>query len=163
MTLLWSGRAPVAPVVLPPQNGPTVPPQPQGHGKSDRLPEGLPIWARPPTGNPFVAYPGAIRAVPGMPDENLVLNALRQRGVTEPEITAAAVDPEKMRRLIDQNFGHDAQVRDAESAKLPGTPGENQNTAAAAQAPSWGDIASDVGRSRRNGARQRADAAPDRP
>jgi hypothetical protein len=134
-------------VVLPPQNGPTAPPQPQGHGKSDPLPEGLPIWARPPTGNPFVAYPGAVQAVPGRFDENLILNALRQRGVPESDLYAAAVDPEEMQRLIEQNFGHDAQVRDAESAKPPGTPGDDQKAAAAAQTPSWGDIASDVGRS----------------
>jgi hypothetical protein len=65
---LWSGCTPVAPVVSPPQDGPTAPPEPQGHGKSDRLPEGVPIWARPPRGNPFVASPGAVRGVPGPAD-----------------------------------------------------------------------------------------------
>jgi hypothetical protein len=58
---LWSGGAATAPVVLPPA-GPAVPEQ---HGKGDRLPAGLPDWARAPTGNPFATAPGGVQGVPG--------------------------------------------------------------------------------------------------
>jgi len=125
---LWSGRAPAAPVVLPPQDAPTAPPEPEGHGKSDRLPAGVPIWARPPRGNPFEAYRGAIRGVPGMTDQNLTVSALRMRGVPEPDIAAAVGNPNKMKQLINQNFG-------------PGSAGTRSALPSAAAAPIGDDRA----------------------
>jgi hypothetical protein len=96
---------PAAPVVPPPRDGPTAPPHPEGNGKSDRIPEGVPIWARSPTGNPFVAYRSCVRGGPGLTDQNLTVNALRNRGVPEADIAAAAGNPELMKQLINQNFG----------------------------------------------------------
>jgi hypothetical protein len=112
---LWSGRAPAAPVVLPPRDGPTAPAQPQGHGKSDLLPAGAPIWARPPTGNPFAAYPGGVRGAPGLTDQNLTAHALRMKGVPDADIATAIGNPERMKQLIYQTFG-------AGSANAPATP-----------------------------------------
>jgi hypothetical protein len=54
---LWSGRVPAEPLVLAPQQ----------HGKSDRLPAGLPSWASAPGGNPFATASGSVQGVPARP------------------------------------------------------------------------------------------------
>jgi len=116
---LWSGRTPAAPLVLPPQTDGDAPDQLQAHGKSDRLPAGLPGWARRPTGNPFVAYQGAVRGVPAITRESVIAEALRRRNVPDAEIAEAMDHPERLEQLLGQDVPGTAANRPGRASTPP--------------------------------------------
>jgi hypothetical protein len=93
----WSRLPPTAPLWVP-QTGPTAPAQPEWPGSDDRPLAGVPSWAQLRTIDPATAFPKPFT-------QNLTEQALRARGVPEPDIAAAIGNPERMKQLIYQTFG----------------------------------------------------------
>jgi hypothetical protein len=71
-----------------------------------------------------VQAPAVDRSIgyPALPEQNLTVRALRMKGVTDADIAAGIGNPERMKQLINQNFG-------------PGSVGTESATPGAAVAP----------------------------
>jgi hypothetical protein len=93
----WSRLPQTAPLLVP-QAWPTVPAEPEWSGSDDRPSAGVPNWAQVHTIHPATGFPKPIT-------QNLTEQALRARGIPEPDIAAAIGNPERMKQLIYQTFG----------------------------------------------------------
>jgi hypothetical protein len=91
-------------------------------GQSARLPS----WVQASTGNSFAESPRPIA-------QNLTVRALRMKGVPEPDIASALDSPERMKQLINQNFGSgSAATRSASSEDAVAPIGDNRASTIAA-------------------------------
>jgi hypothetical protein len=121
----------------------------------DRLPAGVPGWARAPAMTPSAGFPDPSRTAPQLTAQNLTAHALRMKGVSEADIAEARSSPEKLQQLLNQYYGPGSNVQREEDPRRSPTRGDYHRAIANdVNAPSWGDILSDVGRSGVSGLEQ---------